>query len=288
MHSLPHAHPLTLASCVRAVFVSFLLLGLCSARLSAAVIAYDSFDYAVGTSLATLNGGSGFTSAWGINQSTGGGNGTVLVSPSGITTTPSHPSNTTAGGGIYGTRSFDRINTGTLYFSFQVDNVNDGARFIAFSLMDGGNERAYVGQSGAGSVWGAFASPNVLSNVASRPGVSGMTQLIVKVEFDQSGTDDRMTLFVNSDLSDTEPTTGFFTGTGNYFPNGINGIQLGSGFTNSTQGYTIASFDEVRIATDWASLNQVPEPGRMLLLLCGLAGMALRRRRAQSPVLLSR
>lgn len=246
---------------------------------SAILVAYDSFDYTVGSSLATLNGGAGFSSAWSIQQTTAGGNGTVLVSTSGITSTPSHATNNTAGNGIYGSRSFDRITSGTLYFSFLVDNDNDGSRFIAFSLMDGGAEKAYLGQSGAGSVWGAFGALNLNSSTASRPTVSGMTQLVLKVEFDQSGLNDRATLFVNPDLSGEEPTSGYFTSTGDYFANGLNGIRMGSGFGNGSQTTTVASFDEVRIATDWVSLAQTPEPGRMLLVVCGLAGVVMRRRR---------
>ncbi|WP_075089565.1 hypothetical protein [Verrucomicrobium spinosum] len=182
-----------------------LMLHAMASSASAILVAYDSFDYTVGSSLATLNGGAGFSSAWSIQQTTSGGNGTVLVSTSGITSTPNHPSNATAGNGIYGARSFDRINTGTVYFSFLVDNDNDGSRFIAFSLMDGGSEKAYLGQSGAGSVWGAFGALNLNSSTASRPPVSGMTQLVLKVEFDQSGLNDRATLFVNPDLSGEEP-----------------------------------------------------------------------------------
>lgn len=262
-------------------FLAGLALHATASSATAILVAYDSFDYTVGSSLATLNGGAGFSSAWSIQQTTAGGNGTVLVSTSGVTTTPSHATNSTAGNGIYGVRSFDRINTGTVYFSFLVDNVNDtdGSRFIAFSLMDGSTEKAYLGQSGGGSLWGAFGALNLNSTTASRPSVSGMTQLVLKVEFDQSGINDRATLFVNPDLSGTEPTSGYFTSTGDYFTNGFNGIRMGSGFANGSQTTTVASFDEVRIATDWVSLAQTPEPGRMLLVVCGLAGVVMRRRR---------
>jgi hypothetical protein len=257
-----------------------LMLHVMASSASAILVAHDSFDYTVGSSLATLNGGAGFSSAWSIQQTTSGGNGTVLVSTSGITSTPSHATNSTAGNGIYGARSFDRINTGTVYFSFLVDNESDGSRFIAFSLMDGSSEKAYLGQSGGGSVWGAFGALNLNSSTASRPTVSGMTQLVLKVEFDQSGINDRATLFVNPDLSGAEPTSGYFTSTGDYFANGLNGIRLGSGFATGSQTTAVASFDEMRIATDWVSLAQTPEPGRTLLLVCGLAGMAIRRRRS--------
>lgn len=256
-----------------------LMLHAMASSASAILVAHDSFDYTVGSSLATLNGGAGFSSAWSIQQTTAGGDGTVLVSTSGITSTPSHATNATAGNGIYGVRSFDRISSGTVYFSFLVDNVNDGSRFIAFSLMDGGTEKGYLGQSGAGTVWGGFGFATLNSTTASRPTVSGMTQLVLKVEFDQSGLNDRATLFVNPNLSGAEPTSGFFTSTGDYFANGLNGIRLGSGFANASQTTTIASFDEVRIATDWVSLAQTPEPGRMLLVVCGLAGVVMRRRR---------
>ncbi|WP_038171753.1 PEP-CTERM sorting domain-containing protein [Verrucomicrobium sp. BvORR106] len=260
-------------------FLAGLALHATATSASAILVAYDSFDYTVGSSLATLNGGAGFSSAWSIQQTTTGGDGTVLVSTSGITSTPSHPTTSTAGNGIYGVRSFDRISSGTVYFSFLVDNVNDGSRFIAISLMDGSSEKAYLGQSGAGSLWGAFGALNLNSTTASRPTVSGMTQLVLKVEFDQSGINDRATLFVNPDLFGAEPTSGYFTSTGDYFANGFNGIRMGSGFANGSQTTTVASFDEVRIATDWVSLAQTPEPGRMLLVVCGLAGVVMRRRR---------
>ncbi len=262
---------------------------LIAAPARTAVIAYDSFNYNAGETIAGKTGGAGFTSAWAIRTTTGAG--TVLTSTNGITVTPDHATNPSGGGGVYATRSLPLIDSGTVYFTFEVDNVNDNTRFLAFSPVyttgssTTGTELGYVGQASSTSVWNINSSGATISGLTYPAGVSRTsrpnvdpTLMVYKVEFDYDGSgQERVSLYLNPDLSAAEPNLADVVGYTN-FTNGINALWAGSGFNNGTQTTVVSSFDNIVIATTWGELA-VPEPGRAVLAFLGLILLTLRRTR---------
>lgn len=246
----------------------------------AAVIAYDNFDYAANQSISGLSGGAGFNSNWSIR-----GGGAIVTSTAGITVTPTSS--------LYATRGINVLTTGTYYFSFIVDNVSDGGRFTAFSLVyttgasNTGAEQTYIGQASGSSLWNInagsgvthsnYSNPNNGSR-ASRPSIDP-TLMVLKVEFDYNGTgQERLSLYLNPDLNGIEPASPHVITFTDYL-NGINAIWAGSGFDNGTQTTAVTTYDNIRLTTTWAELANAPEPTYTTLLLTGLSLTALRRRR---------
>ncbi|TLD68360.1 PEP-CTERM sorting domain-containing protein [Phragmitibacter flavus] len=267
---------------MKTILITTMLLALLC-KSQAAVIAYDDFDYAPGQPISGLSGGSGFITNWGVR-----GGGTTVTSTAGITVSPTSSH--------YATRSFNTLTTGTYYFSFLVDNTNDGSRFTAFSLIynsnvagnpTGGSELTYIGQANNQSTWGIHSagtqvnSPDYpASDRASRPSIAP-TLMVLKVEFNHNlDGNERLSLYINPTLSDAEPTTPHIVVSNASFANGITGIWAGSGFENTTgQTTVITTYDNIRITDTWASLNAIPEPTRPLLLLTALTLTLTRRQR---------
>lgn len=278
---------------------SLLLLPLLAAcPLQAAVIAYDNFDYTAGQNLSGLSGGAGFTTDW-LIRNPSNATGTVITSTAGITVTPNHPT-PGAGNGTYAVRGLPSLTTGTYYFSFLVDNVNDQSRFTAFSLVynsnmagnpTGGSELAYIGQANSATTWNinssatgitrTFPDDHPASDRDSRPGIAPVL-MVLKLEFDYNiDGHERLSLFIDPDLNAAEPAAPHIISTGWNFANGINAIWAGSGFSNSSDSpnTVITTYDDIRITTDWASLSTVPEPTRAVLLVSAFALLLIRRKR---------
>jgi hypothetical protein len=267
-----------------------------TAAASAATLAYEGFDYTAGTLLQGQTGGTGWTAGW-----TGADNaGTTAISPNftytGLTTT-----------GLRGQVQNDgltrQLSTGTLgapgttvWFSFMgtlnswLGNPN---MQIGLAFTNVGTQVMSLGQgNGGGNVAhsenNSWVLATALSNTTDQTiladakvgGGNGGTSLdqffVGKIDFGVSGS--TVDIWVNPTLGGAAPTGGTHITDSTFHAFTFDGILL-----NDSQGDGKPLFDEIRIGTDFASVQSnvggtaVPEPASLSLL--GLAGLAMARRR---------
>ncbi len=255
----------------------------------ASVIAYEGFQYDAGTNLNALNGGTGFSDAWFVNQSTytvangSLGDPTSTLSSSGNSLyhtglQPQARRNLNVSLGTTGT---------TIYCSFLLrqdtigDFTQDNHDFGGL-ILGGVNQPDIFGLSGLYIGRGAFgalsdkyvlgSAGNASSEIGSGvPAVIGNTALLV-IRLDFFADADKVALYVNPSPGSPEPPAGTeFTG-----------IDLGA-FTQLaiTHGNNSAWMtDEIRIATTWSEVT-VPESSSIILLCAEAVSVlvyALRRK----------
>jgi len=252
------------------------------APASADLIAYEGFDYTAETSVGGKAGGLGWTGSW--SAPTGGA--AIMVKPDSLSflnlvTEGNKVYAVPNGGAVAGTQralaSSRGAATETVYASFLVDYV-EGNRYLGLSLYDNSTQKVFIGKNTGESNWRVSSGPfpTLDSGVAI---TTDSTLLVLRMDFNYSGNNERLSLFVNPAPGLPEPlpddskiTTQSFT---------FNGIGIGSGYTSGSNPTTLGYFDEIRIGTTWKSVT-TPEPSAGLLLALGVLGVALMRRRKQS------
>ncbi|MFZ4776784.1 MAG: PEP-CTERM sorting domain-containing protein [Terrimicrobiaceae bacterium] len=256
----------------------------CSSDTSAQLLYYEGFDYSSG-SLSTQNGGTGFDNAWG----TVGAGGSVNVQADSLLYGDLETSGgkaylqPTATGGATITRNLDtNYNSGTVYVSF-LTNLDAGTRYFGLALDSSGSEMFLTGKPTTFGSTGDWSLSNSTylpgSPVSSGEAITLDTTalLVVRIDFNSSGTNERIRLYVNPTL-ETEPVSADIDLVTRSSIS-MNQIRLTAGYqiagSPSSQGWV----DEIRIGTDFASVTPVPEPGTFALFGLGLAAMIVLRRR---------
>jgi hypothetical protein len=265
---------------------------LVSQPVSAALIAYEPFDYApVGSDLLGKAGGDGFSGAWqvgGFNASIQNNYDIEVDPPAFGTLLRSGQSvHTPAVGAIAGiTRNLTSPlgqADATVYLSFLIQPqgaLHGGAfnGFMGLVLESPGEPELYVGKPGGGAIdrWAIEDRGGTRQHASSVvTAIQSTALLVVKAEFSASpNVNDKFTLYVNPTPGGPEPATGI--------------VKQDAAF-GMVQGMTLYSsgamqFDELRIGQTFADVTPVPEPGSLGLLATGLSFFALfaRRRRTQS------
>jgi hypothetical protein len=230
-------------------FCVLVLGGTSAAR--ADLVAYDPFNYAVGSSLNGQNGGTGFSGAWYAPGTT--------VQP-GLT----YPGLPTSGGssGGFGTRpisvSIGTDNT-TLYFSWLEKASANG--YDGLALDTGAPNGAFIGYNNSAYPEGFHISDTAGNNkvFAGVPAVAGQTYfLVLKAQFLPGN--DRLALYVDPTPGGSEPLTGAVdTSIDVRQPSTVNI------YTSGTQ-----SFDELRVGTSFADVTPTTAP-LPSVAWCGLA-----------------
>ncbi len=268
--------------------IVLLLVALAAQPAGAALIAYESFDYAnVGGDLLGSGGGFGFSGNWqpgGFNAFT---NTNYDIQADGLTFGPLLTSGRSAGtlavdamAGI--TRNLTAplgLVDQTVYLSLLVRPegvLNAGAfsGFFGLNFESATEPELFVGKPGGGAT-GQYViedrggSGQVSSGVNAQVGETAL--LVVKAEFSATG-NDTFTLFVNPTLG-VEPLTGAVKSNSN---------------VGSVVGLTIYStgalrIDELRLGQTFADVTPaataVPEPTSLALLLLGVGAIYFARRR---------
>ncbi len=256
-----------------AAFVGASVFALSAAASKAAILASESFDYALG-GIAGLNGGTGFSGAY-----TGAGS---VTAPGqtypGLTTAGN--TFTTAGNNNGAFRTLAATigtDSGTIYVRFLGSNTAGGApEYAGLSFFSGGNEELFFGKPFNATNYGFEVSGVSGQVTAPSATISAATTLLVyRLSFTPAG--DTIDLFVNpgSTLPLT-PDASFTTPVDDSaFPSDFTGIRLQSGTNAPTFDY-----DEIMIATTEAEVLVIPEPSSIGLLGVAAAGLVIRRRRA--------
>lgn len=261
----------------------------------AALIAYEGFNYAEpgGTSVAGLNGGTGWDEAYPVPS------GTIDLQP-GLTFGPIGSAGDQAGRFSTGSANFGTgrdwedasgplANGTTYYYSFLIhptNNVTNNARgtvMIMKSTTSGDSQNGFGlridnnGTSPQFKVWSPAqaAGPNL-----DFPGGYNQTYLVVgKITIDTAGTSVNALSLYNAaaGIPGTEPVT-FASSIPSVWTGNAETLRptfAGRAFGNSAP----YSVDEIRIGTTFADVVPVPEPTAGVFALLGTVGMILHRRR---------
>jgi hypothetical protein len=273
---------------------------------SAALLAYEGFDYSAGSSLAGQNGGFGFAGAWGT--SAGIANISLpSLSAGGVLTTGGKlflQGDSTGNAAIFRELSAGRgdegsttwisllgLRTGATSGTFGVDGAASLVRPVNFSLFQAGSEILAVGEGTRTSgislpdtdTWGLVDRGGV-NNAGTRwTTASLLVESFVLLRIDHGAGDvDNAYLWVNPSM-DAEPTidSAMATTTGNW---NFNRVRPFAGNPNATSGNIGAEgyLDEFRLGTTWADVTPVPEPSTWALFGLGALALLLYRRRTNA------
>lgn len=257
--------------------LSVIALGTAAASLPAlgSSVAYEGFEYASSSTLASQNGGSGFSGAWTATSgvSTVGSAGLSYGSMS-VTgnraTTPAQ--NTTFSRSLLTPLG---STTSTYYFSFILrPDYTYNSSSAEFALA-GSSANLYVGKPTTGNYYGldtVGSGSGGSQNLTSTTYANGTTVLMVLRADFVSGGADTFKLYINPNLN-AEPSSADATKSG-YEVGTVSGIQ----FTGNL-GY---SFDEFRIGTSYGDVTTlVPESDTWVagfVLTGGIVGSWFRAR----------
>lgn len=262
------------------------VIGAAGLQARGAVLAYDGFDYpeAIGTSIAGLNGGTGWTEAYPTPS------GTIALAD-GLSFSGFFPStgkamqfsgnaNLTTDGRNW----TSTLTSGTYWYSFLVNPITNGTNFSrgTFGLMQG----AGTNQNGFG-IRMDFSGSNLTFNtqtpvqaggvVISFPNGWGSTYTILGRLVVDTAANTTNSLWVYSPtdtLPTAEPTTAMSTVTG--ATSGAIGAVYGRAFGDSQP----IVYDEIRVGETFADVMPVPEPASVAAaMVAGLGGLGLLARR---------
>jgi hypothetical protein len=244
----------------------------------ASLLISEPFDYSTGN-LAGQTGGIGFTGNWTTVGDAGGAivqAGSLAYSTLATSGNKTYVSPNVAASGA--SRTFSNMSSGTVYMSFLI-NHDEGTRFFALRLYDGAAERLLIGQGTAGTTWllgGSTVGFTGDTGVAASLDTTFL--MVLRIDFDASGTNERLRLYVNPTLG-TEPLTAQADGTTTSSFQ-LNKLDIAGGQTGGGNTVSKGWFDEIRFGTTFADVTPVPEPATWALLsLGGIAGLFFRRRR---------
>ena len=170
--------------------------------------------------------------------------------------------------------------TGDFYLGFSFRNETDNTRSTGLIIRSSGSEeKAFIGISNNSTDTrrlGIYAGTSSESPIAAGNGTT--YQLVVKVSFNASGSNEVVSLFIDQATEGDADATAIynFTGTNGNEEN-FGRVALFAGGGGS--GTNASSFDNIRIATTYAEALAVPEPSSAMLVGSFGALALLRRRR---------
>jgi hypothetical protein len=274
---------------------------------SAQLIAYEPFDYAVGSDVLGQSGGVGFTGAWALQSGTPSGQAFSaaagsLTGPAGLSTSGGHAVLTGEFGTLQAMRSFGNISGAdgtTTWYSFigQRQGATGGTiannpypRGVNVGLFDteatatqGGTlrpERVGIGNSSnaANDEWSIIPEGSGGLRVGSGVSYALTYWAVMRIDHhgDHTVADDAY-LFLSPDPA-VEPLVGSAVASaiGVLDYSNVDFLRPFVGGLSGTSPFGVLVVDEIRLGGDYASMSAttvVPEPTAMALL--GLGGLAL-------------
>jgi hypothetical protein len=238
---------------------------------------YDGFEYPAGApgSINGFNGGTGWTNSWSDFSSSEIVSNGSLEDPTDTLYTYSNHVYTT---GDFADRFFDVPSDwgypgAVYYFSILIRPENTpatnhyyGLQIFSNNQNTGNNADLFVGKNGSGLNWGFEYSTNFVTgnttnllytdSYSSTPAVSNQTVLLVVRMTMQYGAPDSFVLYVNPTPGAPEPTNNPSATIADDI-----GTQTGIALNSGNGG--IASFDEIRLGSTFASVTEdsaTPDP----------------------------
>lgn len=244
----------------------------------AALIAYESFNYAAASDLA---GQGGWTSTAGtpkiasIGSTYTDSNGNVLAS------TGNAASLNNSGGFLGVGNTYGGGNGGVYYLSFvaQGTAVTTNANYFMLSLATNGSPASDFGKvpNNANFVWTTRSLSPLAGHAAdaySDTSISDLSLVVIRLDFTDAA-NAVFHMWVNPDL-DAEPSLADADAAGSRGTVSFNGFRI--------QSNAAGTFDEIRFGTTFADVTPlIPEPSSLALGAIGF-GLMLRRKRFPSAV----
>ncbi|HTJ79381.1 MAG TPA: PEP-CTERM sorting domain-containing protein [Rariglobus sp.] len=274
--------------CLQSVSLGlFALAGLCP-QAQATLLTYDGFNYTGG--LSTQNGGSGWSDAWGANNTGGGGSFTVASSGltySGLTTGGNAIFSSSGTSKIFRTLSASTNSTiGTsVYISVLLSQ--SAASFGDVTLFSGTTELFSFGDtytgSAASTTYSIYRSTGVGGGGYTSSGVSVDTtstaQLLVMEINYVDATHTNLYLYLDPTISATAPDH-----TSSIISSSTSSVAASFIFDRiRLEGATTSTLDELRIGTTFADvvgMSSIPEPSSYVAVFAaGCLGAAVWRRK---------
>jgi hypothetical protein len=251
------------------VGLTVLLAGL-AGTASAALIAYEGFDYTAAQTVGGLSGGTGWTTVWkgdpALSTDTISG-GTLDITTPGSTNTGLQVAGNAAtvmptSALVRAYRSFPSVNSGTVYFSMLATRLNSGTRFLGIQLFGGETAYPFFGMNSGQTNW-SMSGPGTTYASGTLAATNVATLLVLRVDFNVLGTgstNERVRLYVNPTPGALEPATAAAdsVATTTYNIPQLDRLGIGAGYTNATDSTSIGTLDEVRIGTTWADVAPAP------------------------------
>jgi hypothetical protein len=236
-----------------------------TAQLGANVLYYDGFD-GVGAngSLIGTSGGFGWHpfNNWNYVRNQAGGTAQVLAGGGNSGFNSGNFAQITPTSGTTNVfRDFtDIIDSGTVYISAYVKNVNLGTRFVGIGLRNSsGVEVLTLGQRSGGGFWGFYSAPLAYTNRTNEADTGDSAALLIlRIDFDYAPGEQRVRLYINPDLGAGEPEVADRSDIVTFIDN-IASVSMGAGFAVGAQTTTIAAFDELYVTDSWNSIGMVPQ-----------------------------
>lgn len=292
------------------------LLLTCTSSSFAALFAYEPFDYVVGTDItgSSLNGGTGFSTFWGVNSTgtTIAGNtpgdtitlgslsysdmlGNSLLTSGNSAYLTGEPGTSQPFRTLATTRGQDGTTTWLSFIGVRLGPTTNNAatpenpypRAANYSLYNGNSERLAVG-NGSGATtdaWSFLPAGSTANRVASTTPMADLSFVVVRIDhIGDSTVADNAYLFLNPTLG-VEPTISLAdassVGGFDFTVTRVRPFAGGLDAPNSRPWAELA-IDELRLGETFADVTPftpVPEPSTWALILAGIAGLALMRRR---------
>jgi hypothetical protein len=296
-----------------------LALATSAATVQAGLLAYEPFDYVAGTDIVGQNGGIGFTNAWGVFSGsipTGSfvAQAGSLAGPAGLITSGGHAKISGSAGTIQAKRNFDNIAGGdgtTTWISFLgqrqgvaqtppfTSGTNPYPRGVNVSFFDTESaanttprpERIAVGNSSNATAneWSVIVEGSGGLRTGSGQPFDNLAWAVLRIDHhgDHTVADDAW-LWLDPDPTGGEPAIGsadvsVVAGV-NTSARDYSGLDFVRPFVGNVASSGAIPFgelvvDELRIGTNWGSMNAVPEPASAFLGLVALLGAVCTRGR---------
>jgi hypothetical protein len=262
-----------------------MLVNICES--SAALIAYEGYQYAIGSNIVGENGGNGWANAWsGTTPSTTVGDRDVQAPGA------AYPNLATSGNKAFisatnqtqrtlsdGVQGLDAVEE-TIWLSFIGQRTGpNNIRFFGISFYQGttdsGNERFTIGEpsNDADDLWGAHFTSTAQGRVeVAGASINSQSLLLARIDYHANVNDD-LYLWVNPDLSLGEPALGSADASSLGMWNLAFDILSTRAGTTSGGNHGAAFFDEIRIGSRFSDV--VPEPASIVIAMLGMASVML-------------
>ncbi len=249
---------------------------------SAALLAYDGFDYAVGGLGGNAGGSGSWTNAW---------SGTAFSVEASSLTLPNMPFAVVGGhasGAGTTNRDFAGISAtvdGTYYLSYLVQRIGfnpDGTsgQWADLHLRTSGWYRSVTGTAASGGLQGIQADSQSLSSVGGDGKTEDPYFYVLKIVVDSAGVD-QVYGSVYSDgalIPASEPAAWDYEILNANITADMSKLTF---WTGTLAGFT-GHYDEIRLATTYVEAVPVPEPASLVVGLFGLIGLSMCRSWRQS------